>query len=74
MFPPIEGEIVHISIGLTLIGLVYLYFRYRPTRALAWYALSAWARANGDAAVTRRSKSSEYMQQARAWKGATDAK
>lgn len=40
------------------------YLRWKPTRELVWYRLSAWAAANGDAAVERRRKHELYLAEA----------
>ena len=54
---------------IALIGSVLLgggaYLRWKPTRAGIWYALAAWAEANGDAAVLRTQRKREYGAQAR---------
>lgn len=41
------------------------YLKWKPTRAGIWYALAAWAEANGDAAVLRTQRRREYGAQAR---------
>lgn len=54
---------------IALIGTFLLsggaYLRWKPTRAALWYALAAWAEANGDAAVEREKKRRQYMVNAR---------
>jgi hypothetical protein len=49
-----------IALGVPLIGAA-LYFKYKPSRALLWYTLSAWAAANGHAAQERQMAMSSNM-------------
>ena len=56
---------MELAIGGSFIVLGGAYLRWKPTRAGMWYALAAWAEANGDAAVLRTQRKREYGAQAR---------
>jgi hypothetical protein len=46
-----------------VVAAVALYLKYRPTRAQAWYTVSAWAHANGDAATERARRRRDYLRE-----------
>jgi len=50
---------------IAIIGSVLLgggaYLRWKPTRAVVWNYIAAWAAANRDAAITREARKREYL-------------